>query len=44
MAFELTDTQVDKQVLDHEVGMFDDELDTLPQAFRSEQSWIDRGL
>ena len=30
--------------LGHEVGLFDAELKTLPEAFHGEQWWIERGL
>jgi hypothetical protein len=31
-------------LLGQEVGVLDDALDTLPQAFRGEAWWIERGL
>ena len=33
-----------EKLLGHEVGLLDDALDTLPDAFRSEAWWIERGL
>ena len=35
---------VAEEILGHEVALLDDELDTLPPAFRGEQWWIERGL
>jgi Domain of unknown function (DUF6980) len=33
-----------EKILGHEVGLLDDALDTLPDSFRSEAWWIERGL
>jgi hypothetical protein len=33
-----------EKLLGQEVGVLDDALDTLPQAFRGEAWWIERGL
>ena len=31
-------------ILEHKVGILDDELDTLPEPFRDQQWWIERRL
>ncbi|GFO83191.1 MAG: hypothetical protein A49_28180 [Methyloceanibacter sp.] len=33
-----------EKILGHEVGVLDDELDTLPGAYQGETWWVEKGL